>query len=137
MIFEKSCGAVIYRIKDDNLEFLTISHRSDGHWGFPKGHVEKGENEEETAVREVYEETGLQVNLIDGFRETVAYSPKEGIMKEVIFFLAKAQEQSVQIQLDEVKDYKWANFQYTKQMISYESSKDVLEKAYEFITTKK
>lgn len=135
MNFEKSCGAVIYRKNHNNLEFLTISHRSDGHWGFPKGHVEKGEKEKETAIREIYEETGLQVNLIDGFRATALYSPKEGIMKEVIFFLAKAQEQSVHIQLDEVKDYKWASFQHTKQLLSYESSKEVLEQVYEFIAT--
>jgi bis(5'-nucleosidyl)-tetraphosphatase len=134
MNFEKSCGAVIYRRKDDNLEFLTISHRSDGHWGFPKGHVEKNESEQETAVREVCEETGLQVNLIDGFRISVSYSPKEGIMKEVIFFLAKAQEQTVHIQLDELKDYKWTSFESAKQILSYESSKEVLEQAYEFIT---
>ncbi|MGK0467138.1 bis(5'-nucleosyl)-tetraphosphatase [Clostridium sp.] len=133
MNFEKSCGAVIYRKNDDNLEFLTISHKSDGHWGFPKGHVEKGENEEETAVREIYEETGLLVDLIDGFRVTVEYSPKEGVRKEVIFFLAKVQEQSVHIQEEEVKDYKWASFQHTKQILSYESSKTILEQAYEFI----
>jgi bis(5'-nucleosidyl)-tetraphosphatase len=133
MNFEKSCGAVIYRKNNDNLEFLTISHRGDGHWGFPKGHVEKGENEEETAVREIYEETGLQVDLIDGFREIVEYSPKEGIKKEVIFFLAKVQEQSVHIQVEEVRDYKWASFQQTKQILSYESSKTILKQAYEFI----
>lgn len=137
MNFEKSCGAVIYRGKDENLEFLSISHRNDGHWGFPKGHVEKGENEKETAIREIYEETGLQVNLIDGLRISVEYSPKEGVMKEVVFFLAKTQDQSVHIQLDEVKDYKWASFQHTKQIISYESSKEVLDQAYEFINTKK
>ncbi|MGH4124299.1 MAG: bis(5'-nucleosyl)-tetraphosphatase [Clostridium sp.] len=133
MNFEKSCGAVIYRNNDDNLEFLTISHKSDGHWGFPKGHVEKGENEQATAIREIYEEVGLQVNLIDGFRSTVEYSPKEGIMKDVIFFLAKAETQSVHIQVEEVKDYKWSSFVEAKEILSYESSKKVLEEAYEFI----
>ena len=133
MIFEKSCGAIIYRIKDGNLEFLSISHRNDGHWGFPKGHIEDNESEEQTAIREIYEETGLQVNLIDGFRRSVEYSPKEGIMKEVIFFLAKTEQQTVHIQLDEIKDYKWSSLKNTKERLSYESSKDVLEQAYEFI----
>ena len=87
MNFEKSCGAIIYRIKDDNLEFLTISHRSDGHWGFPKGHVEKGESEEETAIREIYEETGLQVNLIDGFRESsCVFTKRRGNERGYILF---------------------------------------------------
>lgn len=137
MNFEKSCGAVIYRIKDEKLEFLSISHRNDGHWGFPKGHVEKIESDEETAVREVFEETGLQVTLTNSFRSSVEYLTKQETMKEVIFFLAKVQDQSVHIQIDEIKDYKWASFQNTKQVLSYESSKEVLEQAYEFITTNK
>ena len=133
MNFEKSCGAVIYRIKDENLEFLSISHRNDGHWGFPKGHVERTESDEETAVREVFEETGLQVTLTNEFRVSVEYLTKQETMKEVIFFLAKVQDQSVHIQIDEIKDYRWASFQNTKEVLSYESSKEVLEQAYKFI----
>lgn len=133
MNFEKSCGAVIYRKIDENLEFLCISHRNDGHWGFPKGHVEKDESEKQTAVREVCEETGLQVALIHGFRATVEYSPKEGVMKEVTFFLAKVGEVPVYIQLEELVDYKWTSFLEAKEILSYESSRDVLEQAYEFI----
>jgi len=133
MDFEKSCGAVIYRRIDGNLEFLTISHTNDGHWGFPKGHVEKNESEEETAVREVCEETGLTVTLKEGFKVSVEYSIKQETMKEVVYFLAMVQEERVYIQVDEVKDYKWTSFEITKQLLSYESSKQVLEEALEFI----
>jgi bis(5'-nucleosidyl)-tetraphosphatase len=133
MNFEKSCGVVIYRKIGVNLEFLSISNRSDGHWGVPKGHVEKNESEEETAIREVKEETGLVVNLIFGFRESVEYFVKEDTKKEVVFFLALGDAQVIHIQLDEVKDYKWANFQDSRQLLDYESSKVVLDKAYEFI----
>lgn len=131
--FEKSCGVVIYRRIGGNLEFLSISNRSDGHWGFPKGHVEKDESEEETAIREVNEETGLQVNLIFGFRESVEYLVKEDIKKEVVFFLARCNAQEVYIQLDEIVDYKWANYKDSKYLLDYESSKIVLDKAYGFI----
>lgn len=133
MNFEKSCGVVIYRRIGEDLEFLSISNRCDGHWGFPKGHVEKNETEEETAIREVNEETGLQVNLISGFRESVEYLVKEDTKKEVMFFLAQTNEQIVYIQLDEIVDYKWANFQDSLQLLNYESSKGVLVKAHEFI----
>lgn len=135
MDFEKSCGAVIYRIIDEDLEFLTISHRNDGHWGFPKGHVEKNECEEQTAVREVSEETGLMVTLINGFKVSVEYLIKQGITKEVIYFLAEWQEGVVHIEVDEVVDYKWASFQHTKDILSYKSSKEVLEQAYQFISS--
>lgn len=134
MNFEKSCGAVIYRRIDENLEFLIISHRNDGHWGFPKGHVEVNESEEETAIREVWEESGLRVTLIDGFRLLVEYPLKQDTMKEVVYFLAMEQNQTVHIQLDELKDYKWEDFQNSRQILSYESSKYVLEQAYKFIS---
>ena len=133
MDFEKSCGAVIYRKIDENLEFLTISHRNDGHWGFPKGHVEKNESEEEAAIREVSEETGLSVTLINGFRLSVEYLIKQHIMKEVVYFLAMVQDDTVYIQVEEIVDYKWSSYQYTKQLLSYKSSKEVLEKANRYI----
>ncbi|MGV8982273.1 bis(5'-nucleosyl)-tetraphosphatase [Clostridium sp.] len=133
MNFEKSCGAVIYRMIDKDIEFLIVSHRNDGHWGFPKGHIEKDENEEETARREVFEETGLSVNLIYGFRMSVEYLIKQETMKEVVYFLAKVQDETVNIEVDEIADYKWSSFQNTKQLISYESSKEVLERALQFI----
>ncbi|MBU3143320.1 bis(5'-nucleosyl)-tetraphosphatase [Clostridium sp. CF012] len=133
MDFEKSCGAVIYRKIDGNLEFLIISHRNDGHWGFPKGHAEKNESEKETAVREVFEETGLPVTLMDGFRISVEYLIKQDTNKEVVYFLAEVQDQIVHIEVEEVVDYKWLSFQQTKQRLSYKSSKEVLEQANQSI----
>jgi len=134
MDFEKSCGAVIYRKIDRNLEFLIISHRNDGHWGFPKGHIEKNESEEQAAIREVSEETGIAVSLMDGFRVLVEYLIKQNTMKEVVYFLAQVQDQTVYIDVEEIVDYKWSSFKQTKQLLSYESSKEVLEKAYQLIT---
>jgi len=133
MRWEKSCGAVIYRESNNEYKFLIISHNSDGHWGFPKGHVEEGENEKETATREVYEETGLQVEFIEGFRSRDEYSPKENIMKEVIFFLSKANSGEVNMQLSEVRDYKWVNLEEANKLIEYMSSKKTLVQAYEFL----
>ncbi|MCB2292846.1 NUDIX domain-containing protein [Clostridium algoriphilum] len=135
MNLEKSCGAVIYRRIGENLEFLSISDKSDGHWGFPKGHVEQNESEEETAIREICEETGLQVNLINGFRVSVEYSIKQKTTKEVVFFLAKVENQTVNIQLEELCDFKWASFQFAKQLLTYKSSKEVLEQAWKFIAS--
>jgi 8-oxo-dGTP pyrophosphatase MutT (NUDIX family) len=136
MVFEKSCGVIIYRENYKNLEFLTISHRYDGHWGFPKGHVEKNESEEETAIREVYEESGLKVTLINGFRAKIQYSPKEGVTKDVIYFLAKVYDDAVHIQLEEIKDYRWSRLVATKEILTYKSSVNVLEKAYAFISSR-
>ena len=73
---EKSCGAVVYRYNNDVLEVLLIRHRFGGHWSFPKGHVEEGENEFQTALREVKEETGLTM-LNPRFRGLVTFVSDE------------------------------------------------------------
>lgn len=88
MINEKSCGAVVYRIGERGLFFL-VEHMVQGHVSIPKGHVEGNETEEETAIREIREETGLEVRLDTVFRHDVYYSPGEGIRKQVIFFAAE------------------------------------------------
>ena len=77
---EKSCGAIVYRQRDSWVEVLLIRHKNGGHWAFPKGHVEKQETEEETALREIREETGLTVKLNTAFRHMVTYSPKPGVL---------------------------------------------------------
>ena len=75
MKHEKSCGAIVYRKLGDTYQLLLIKHKFGGHWSFPKGHVEKGENEFQTALREVKEETGLEVTLQKEFRQCVEYFP--------------------------------------------------------------
>ena len=60
MKFEKSCGAIIVRKNDDTFETLLIKMVK-GHWSFPKGHVENDETEVETALREIKEETNLDI----------------------------------------------------------------------------
>ena len=79
---EKSCGAVVFRNKNDNIQVLLIRHLNGGHWAFPKGHVEKGETEEQTALREILEETGLAVELDNRYRQVVSYSPKKDVVKD-------------------------------------------------------
>ena len=87
---EKSCGALVVRKNGESYDLVLLRHRFGGHWSFPKGHVEAGENEQQTALREVREETGLTIRLLDGFRESVEYFPKPGVKKQVVYFLGEA-----------------------------------------------
>lgn len=129
MNYEKSCGVIIFRKEKDKIEYLIIRQKNDSHWGFPKGHVEDRETENETAKREVKEETGLTVNILDNFRVTDKYFVKGNTMKEVVFFLGKVQDPKVTIQPEEISDYKWVDEGSAKELLTYESSKKIMFKA--------
>ncbi len=91
---EKSCGAVVYKLRNNHIFFL-VEHMIQGHTSIPKGHVEGKETEAETALREIREETGLDVRLVSGFREEESHPlAREGrpdTIKTVVYFLAEAQ----------------------------------------------
>ena len=133
MEFEKSCGAVIYRNLKGKIEFLAVRSKSYGHWGFPKGHVEKGEIEEDTAKREVLEEVGLNIILTSDFRTKTEYFVSENIKKEVVFFISKVSDQSVKIQLEEIADYRWAGFEEMIKLLTFDNDKSVLKEAYSYV----
>jgi bis(5'-nucleosidyl)-tetraphosphatase len=124
---EKSCGAVVYRKGDSGLEILLIKHKNGGHWAFPKGHVEKKETETETALREIREETGLKVKLDTGFREMVTYSPKPNVMKDVIYFAAKAKEDDARPQPEEVLEICWKAPEEALELVTYATDREILQ----------
>ena len=80
---EKSCGAIIF-----NEDKVLVVKQTSGYYGFPKGHVEIREAEKETAIREIKEETGLDIKIISDKRYTQSYIVKENVHKDVVFFLA-------------------------------------------------
>lgn len=84
---EKSCGAIIYKYVDNELFILLLKHNL-GHWAFAKGHVEDGETEQETAIREIKKETNLDVTINSDFRYVITYSPYEGAIKDVVYFFS-------------------------------------------------
>ncbi len=130
MITEKSCGGVIYRTVGGTREYFLVLNRKNnakGHWGFPKGHVESGENEYETATREIFEETGLLVVFRGDTRIVTHYSPKPGVEKDVVYFVASARNiQTVNLQKEEIADYKWCTYSEAKSLLTHDI--DVLRK---------
>ena len=133
---EKSCGAVVYRETGSEIEFLAIKSKAHGDWGFPKGHMEKSESEQETAKREVLEETGLNVTLIDEFRTTVKYIMPNGVEKEVVYFIGKVlPDHTVKVQQEEIEEYRWLKFNEILPLITYENTREVLIKAKKFLSS--
>jgi 8-oxo-dGTP pyrophosphatase MutT (NUDIX family)/RimJ/RimL family protein N-acetyltransferase len=135
LIYEKSCGAVINRNKYGMKEFLLVKSKDDEHWGFPKGHMEENENEVDTALREVYEETGLDIKIMDKFRVETEYFVSAYVLKKVIYFIGIPKDTKVKIQTEEIGDYKWLSYEEAMKVLTYESSKTVLKSAEEFLNT--
>ena len=129
---EKSCGAVVFRRKKE-LEVLVI-RQNQGHWCFPKGHVEGDETERETAVREVREETGLNIRFLFGFREETHYCPQEDIEKDVVYFAAMENGGRLKKQAAEVSEIVWVSIPEASALLTYENDKQLFRKAVKFVT---
>ncbi|MBD5115719.1 MAG: NUDIX domain-containing protein [Ruminococcaceae bacterium] len=137
MNYEKSCGAIVYRKHHGNTEILLVRHLKSGHWSFPKGHMEQGETEEETARREIKEETGLDVLLDTGFRETVNYSPKKNTKKTVVYFVGMATSHELVPQQEEISELRWLEVGQAGGVLTYDNDKLIVNKAKAFIALTK
>ncbi len=137
MKYEKSCGALVYRKYNNQTELLLLKHRYGGHWSFPKGHVEAGENEFETALREVKEETGLAIILEEGFRECVEYYPRPYVKKQVVYFLGRAGSDPLKKQEEEVSELRWVPLEDAAAMVTYNNDKNLINKAAQHLRVQK
>lgn len=121
MKYEKSCGAIV--IEDGKV--LLVKHNA-GHWDFPKGHVEEGETEFETAIREVKEESNIDIKIEKENRYISEYSPKEDVMKTVIYFLGEKIGGEDKPQIEEVSDVEWVDVNKAVERITHQRSKDIM-----------
>ena len=134
---ERSCGGII--VNGDTYLLIRYGH---GHWGFVKGHVERGETFEETFFREAEEETGLaksNLRIMDGFREKIHYFyRKEGrtVYKEVLYLLAESSTTHVTLS-HEHTEYRWMPYEEALEQVTYEKDRNVLKKAHAFLQKKK
>ncbi len=131
--YERSCGAVVYRKINGDYRYLLIRNRRSSNWSFPKGHVEKGETLEETAIREVLEETGLHIDLIPGFISKSEYTIQNRIQKTVQIYVASTQDTQTKIQVEEIEDYIWLTFENAVKNLKFENDKIILKDARDFL----
>ena len=133
---EYSAGAVIYRRRDDRLEYLVVQSIINDNWGFPKGHLEQGEDAQQAARREVAEEVGLKPEFDFNFVQKTHYSLTPTKEKTVTFFLAKYDpEQEVVTQKEEIKDYKWITLAQAPRYLTVHDKLRVLQNAQDYIET--
>ena len=128
----KACGIIIFR--NSPREYLLVEQTFSKLWNFPKGHVNDGESECETALREVFEETGLKAKIIDGFRETISYDESKDAHKTVVMFLGEPLSMNVCIPNDEISNYSWLCYEDALKKIKFNNSRELLRKAEKFIS---
>lgn len=135
MTYEYSCGAVVFTRVDGEPRYLMIREKA-GHWGCPKGHMEAGETEEETALREIFEETGVRVTLLEGFRAVTEYVLRDLIdtSKRVTFFLAEFRQQELRLQETEVASFALVPYDEAMALLVHEDAKQILTDAHAFLT---
>ena len=131
MVFEKSCGALVVRREGEKYFVLMIRHKAKGNRSFPKGHVEAGESEYATALREVMEETSSRIAIISDFRATVNYSPSPGVMKEVVYFLAFTTNPDIKPREGEIAEAEWIPLEQAEGCLAHENDKTVFRAAME------
>ena len=124
---ETSSGAVVFR-ETPQTEYLLLRYGA-GHWGFVKGQIERGEQPEETARRELREETGIhEAEVINGFREKISYYYKrqgETVYKEVVYRLFQVMSSRIVLS-NEHTDYAWLSYPLARERLTHQNAKHVL-----------
>ncbi|XP_063813872.1 bis(5'-nucleosyl)-tetraphosphatase [asymmetrical] isoform X2 [Pseudophryne corroboree] len=137
----RACGLIIFRrvlsAGMSDIEFLLLQ-TSYGiyHWTPPKGHVDPGEDDMTTALRETEEEAGLhpsQFRIVDGFRKELKYNVKNK-QKTVLYWLAELSDPNASVKLSsEHQDFRWLQLQEACKFAGYPDMQDTLNEAYQFL----
>ena len=129
MNWEYSCGAVLYLLKN-GIPYYILVKGSSG-FGFPKGHMEKGENKEETAFREIWEETGIHPILDPDFCRSVEYRvfKKKDTFKKVTFFIATCPADELPAPRHEIQQIKMLPYEQARELLWFDELKTILDEA--------
>ena len=139
MIDEKSAGAILCskNVDADRLEYLLLHHTL-GHWDFPKGNIEAGENAIQAARREIYEETGIkEIEFSKRFKEKIEYYYKRSnrlVRKRVTFYIAKTKTRKVSLS-SEHDAYAWKDYEAAVQHLTFINAKNVLKRARMYLAS--
>ena len=135
MIEATSAGAILFRNTRGRREYLLLKSRP-GDWEFPKGGVEGEEELQQTAIREVKEEAGIEdFRLLNGFRADYDYvfeASGDTIHKTVHLFIAKSFEASAELS-KEHRDLQWRDYEQAINTITQEGPRDILRDAHDYL----
>jgi 8-oxo-dGTP pyrophosphatase MutT (NUDIX family) len=131
---EVSAGGVVYRRDEGSIELALAARRTrrgELAWGLAKGAIEAGESEEQAAVREVLEETGLEVEVESDLGDIRYFYVWEGVRvrKRVHFFLMRATGGDVANHDTEMEDVRWFPMRTAIKRAAYKGEREVIERA--------
>lgn len=148
MKIQFSAGGVVFRKSGDKIEILVSQHSAHHGWVFPKGLIgdhAKGENKEETALREVKEETGVEGKIIRGLnpvtywfvleKDPSAGSGREKVRKTVYYFLMEYVGGDIARHDHEMEDVVWLSIEKVEERLTYKSDKIVWREAQKYLTS--
>lgn len=122
---EKSCGAIV--VMDGKI--LLVQQKKSGNYGFPKGHILPEESEIQAAIREVKEETNVDIVIEDTNRFSLSYIQNGDINKEVVYFIAKPKETvNIKKQDDEISNVFWIEKEKVRETLTYENLREIWDK---------
>ncbi|KAK7111215.1 hypothetical protein V1264_010887 [Littorina saxatilis] len=132
-----AAGFIIFRRQQQKIEFLVMKHKYGGHWGTPKGHVDPGESEFQTALRETEEEAGLtkdSLNILKNFESVLHYEAR-GNPKKVVYWLSELKDPNSPVTLShEHTDYKWLPLEEACRLLQFADMQKAVKEAHDFIT---
>lgn len=143
----RACGLIIFRrlnqgkfsarTKDD-IEFLLLqTSYGEHHWTPPKGHVDPGEDDLQTALRETEEEAGLEkshFNIVEGYRKELNYVVRNK-PKTVIYWLAEMKNCETEIKLsEEHQAFCWLKVEEACKLAGYQDMQEALQDAHQFVS---
>jgi len=128
-----SSGGVIFKKSDGRVEIALVAVKNGTVWCLPKGIIDKGERPENTAVREVAEETGLKGRVVEKIGEITYWYYLKGenarCKKTVHFFLLEYESGDVSEHDREVDEASWFPLEEALKKASYKSEREIIEKA--------
>lgn len=129
MLYEQSYGIIPLKKLRGAWHLLLVKHDA-GHWSFPKGGAEAGEDHLQTATRELFEETGLSIACMvdcEPLTEKYLFSRGEHLVNKVVtYFMAKVKGK-VKVQQEEIADAAWIRVSEASQFASFPEAKRLCE----------
>lgn len=134
MKFEFSAGGIVYKKRNGKIWILVAQHSQHHGWVFPKGLIgdkKNGEGKEETALREVEEETGAKGKIIKELKPVTYWYvwDEEKIKKTVYYFIMEYVEGDITDHDFEMEDVKWAEEGKVLETLTYKSDKIAFKEA--------